>query len=327
MLLSLALGLTAVAGCSDGPEGSAGAGPSPSASATGTPTWRPPTGDDGPRPGGPDNEGLSFLPPGPGAPNTEKAPDPESVYDLLRDRPRDCGAARREIPDDPEDFEGTGHSEPKAWDVLRGLAEACMAIQGKGGSWQEAARAYEGVPGGRPATCKGRAAYEVLGRLLRWHREHPGATTTLRKPSGGGSAPACRWHIVRLDAGGDAVARPGETVRVEMRGAYFDYGDAYKGVVVHLGGRNVDMTEPLWMSGDRMTVTFRVPEGTPPGRRTVRVLGTYPAAVERILTIESAEGPVSPSPSEPSPTDPAPTDPSPTDPEPTHPDPSAPTLS
>ncbi|OAR21992.1 hypothetical protein A8W25_30350, partial [Streptomyces sp. ERV7] len=299
--MGLALGLAAVAGCDDGSTGSAGAGPSASASATGTPTWRPPTGDDSPRPGGPDNEGLSFLPPGPDAPNTENAPDPESVYDLLRDRPRDCGAARREIPDAPEDIEETAHSEPKAWDVVRGLAEACMAIQDKGGSWREAARAYEGVPGGGPATCKGRAAYKVLGRLLRWHREHRGATTTLRKPPGGG-APACQWRIVRLDAGGDTVARPGETVKVELRGTYFDYGDA-TGVVVNLDRQYVDMTE-MRMSGDRMTVSFEVPKGTLPGRRTVRVLSRYPAAVQRTLTIKSADGPVSPLPPEPSPTAP-----------------------
>ncbi|MES5822449.1 hypothetical protein [Streptomyces sp. RG80] len=195
----------------------------------------------------------AWLPPGPDAPDTDGVPDPSGLYDRLR-APAECRTALTVIPGTPADDE---------WRLLRGLASACLAVQGKGGSWETAARDFA-VLAGRSDTCKGRAAYTVLGGLLDFHRRHPGATVRLRAASG--APPACAYRIARVDAGDDGQARAGETVGVELAGTYFDHGELLRDGRVFVDGRELDGPPVLGSrAGDRLLLNVVVPvvEGLP----------------------------------------------------------------
>ncbi|MEU9556651.1 hypothetical protein [Streptomyces fumanus] len=199
--------------------------------------------DDSPRsPAVPD-----WLPPGPDSPDTDAVPDPGSVYDRLR-APDRCGEVRDALADTPP----TGD-----WRVLRGLAEGCLAVQGRGGDWAAAAREHAALAG-RLDTCKGRAAYAVLDGLLRFHRRHPGATVRPAAPSGG--AAACAYGVTGADAGEDGTVRPGEVVRVHLRDAYFDPAELLRDGSVSVGGVPVP-GRPVAAggSGDRLTLSVLVP--------------------------------------------------------------------
>ncbi|MFF4273877.1 hypothetical protein [Streptomyces sp. NPDC001536] len=194
-----------------------------------------------------------WLPPGPGSPNADGVPDPSSVYDGLR-APTECRTALDVIPGAPADDE---------WRLLRGLASACLAVQGKGGSWETAARDFAALAG-KSGTCKGRAGYTVLGGLLDFHRRYPTATVRLQAASGG--TPACAYAIAGVDAGDDGQARPGETVGVELSGTYFDHGELLRDGRVFVDGRQLDGPPVLASeAGDRLVLDVVVPvvEGLP----------------------------------------------------------------
>ncbi|MEU6376247.1 hypothetical protein [Streptomyces sp. NPDC046909] len=195
----------------------------------------------------------SWLPPGPDSPDTDGVSDASSLYDRLR-APTACGAALDALPKEPADVEGQ---------LLRGLASACLAVQGEGGSWETAARDFAGLAG-KSDTCKGRAAYTVLGGLLDFHRRHPGATVRLKASSG--ATPACAYRIAGVAAGDDGEARPGETVGVELAGTYFDHAELLRDGQVFIDGQQV--AGPLVLAseaGDHMVLNVVVPvlEGLP----------------------------------------------------------------
>jgi hypothetical protein len=193
-----------------------------------------------------------WLPPGPLSPDTgsdaHSAPDPSSVYDRLRD-PHHCRADLGMIP--------TSSSDPE-WRVLRGLADACLAVQGEGGSWSAAAQEYAGAAG-KAGTCKGRAAYAVLGALLDFHRRYPGAGARLTAASD--APPACDYRIAGVDpGGGDARVRPGDTVAIELRDTYFDQAGLLRSGVVLIGGhRLAGPPVARSRSGDRLVLSAVVP--------------------------------------------------------------------
>lgn len=190
----------------------------------------------------------TWLPPGPDSPNTDGAPDPASVYDLLR-APAECRSALNVMPGTPADAE---------WTLLRGLATACLAVQGEGGSWAQAARDHAALAD-KADTCKGRAAYTVLGALLDFHRRHPGTTVRL-KPTAGGTPAACGYRIAGVDTGGDGEARPGETIGIELADAYFDSAELLRDAGVVIGGQQVSGVPALKSeSGDRLVLSVVVP--------------------------------------------------------------------
>ncbi|MFF4506011.1 hypothetical protein [Streptomyces sp. NPDC001401] len=210
------------------------AAPSPSTSPTASPSNRPLLS-----PG--------WLPPGPVSPDADAAPDPSSVYDKLRD-PAQCRAALKVIPSVSADPE---------WRVLRALATACLAVQGRGGSWDTAAREYT-VLAGRIDACKGRAAYAVLGGLLDFHRQHPGATVQLKTSSRG--TPACAYRIAGVDTGGDGEAQPGDTVAIELRGTFFDHAELLRFGSVFIGGQQLAGPPVLRsQTGDELVLSAVVP--------------------------------------------------------------------
>lgn len=194
-----------------------------------------------------------WLPPGPGSPNADGIPDPSSVYDGLR-APTACRTALDVIPGAPADDE---------WRLLRGLASACLAVQGKGGSWETASRDFAALAG-KSDTCKGRAGYTVLGGLLDFHRRYP--TTTVRLEANSGGTPACAYAIAGVDAGDDGQARPGETVGVELAGTYFDHAELLRDGRVFIDGRQLDGPPVLASeAGDHLVLNVVVPvvEGLP----------------------------------------------------------------
>ncbi|MCL8012334.1 hypothetical protein [Streptomyces sp. AS02] len=193
-------------------------------------------------------EAPAWLPPGPDSPNLDGTPDPSSVYDLLR-APTECRNALSVVPGAPDEAE---------WTVLRGLATACLAVQGESGNWAQAARDHA-ASAGRADTCKGRAAYAVLGGLLDFHRRHPGASVRL-KPTASGAPAACGYRIAGVDTGGDGEARPGETIGIELADAYFDPGELLRDGVVSVGGQQgagVPVLKPE--SGGRLVLSVVVP--------------------------------------------------------------------
>ncbi|MFJ8635358.1 hypothetical protein [Streptomyces sp. NPDC093568] len=201
----------------------------------------------------------AWLPPGPGSPDTDGIPDPASVYDLLGD-PARCRGALNTIPRTPADTD---------WTLLRGLATACLAVQGEGGSWGQALRDHTASADGA-GSCKGRAVRTVLGGLLDFHRRHPGATVRL-KPSADG-APACDYRISGVDTGGDGEAKPGEVVGIEVADAFFDPAELETGTVVSIGGRQVPAVKSE--SADRLVLSAVVPPLEPgPADVTVRHAG------------------------------------------------------
>ncbi|AZQ33668.1 hypothetical protein EJ357_09500 [Streptomyces cyaneochromogenes] len=193
-------------------------------------------------------EAPAWLAPGPDSPNLDGAADPSSVYDLLR-APTECRNALSQVPGAPADAE---------WTVLRGLATACLAVQGEGGSWEQAASDHAASAGGAD-TCKGRAAYAVLGGLLDFHRRHPGASVRL-KPTASGTPAACGYRIAGVDTGGDGEARPGETIGIELADAHFDPGELLRDGVVSIGGQQVAGVPVLKPdSGGRLVLSVVVP--------------------------------------------------------------------
>lgn len=191
-----------------------------------------------------------WLPPGPASPDADHRPDPDSVYDLLRSPDR-CRDALGLIP-----RASTGDD----WKVLRGLAHACLAVQGReGGSWAAAERDRAALTG-RPDTCKGRAARRVLAGLLAFHRARPSATARLtERPAT--ATPACVYTITSVDVGADGEARPGDPLRIELRGTCFDPAELLREGSVLVGG--VPAAGPLRAlarSGDRLVLAAVVPD-------------------------------------------------------------------
>jgi len=141
--------------------------------------------------------------------------------------------------------------------VLRGLATACLAVQGRGGSWDTATADYAALTG-PVTTCKGRAAYAVLGGLLDFHRRHPSATVRLATPEDG--PPACAYRIAGVDTGGDGTARPGDTIGIELADTYVDHAELLRDASVSIGGRQVPgVPVPASDSGDRLVLSVVVP--------------------------------------------------------------------
>jgi hypothetical protein len=203
------------------------------------------------------------------------------VYDRLR-APERCGEVLDSLAGTPPTDE---------WRVLRGLAEGCLAAQGRGGDWAAAAREHAALAG-RPDTCKGRAAYAVLDRLLRFHRRHPAATVRLAAPAGGEAA--CAYGIAAADPGGDGTVRPGETVPVELRDTYFDHAELLRDGSVSVGGMPVPGPPvAAAASGDRLTLAVPVPPlpADPATPVDVRVrLGTVEAVLEGAFRVAGDDG-------------------------------------
>ncbi|WP_328428815.1 hypothetical protein [Streptomyces sp. NBC_00443] len=206
-----------------------------------------------------------WLPPGPTSPDSDGAPDPASVYDLLR-APERCASALGKIP------QGSAEAE---WQLLRGLSAACLAVQGRGGDWDAAAGAHAELAG-RVDSCKGRAAYAVLGGLLDFHRRHPGGTVRLAAAPGG--TPACGYRIAGVDTGGDGEARPGDTIGIELTGIYFDQAELLRDASVSVGGLvvpGVPVLKSESESGGRLVLSVAVPALEPgPAEVAVRHAGT-----------------------------------------------------
>ncbi|MGW2564761.1 hypothetical protein [Streptomyces sp. NPDC001537] len=189
----------------------------------------------------------TWLPPGPVSPNADNTPDPSSVYDRLRD-PGQCRTALKVIP--------TASTDPE-WRLLHALATACLAAQGEGGSWATATKEYTALAG-KTDTCKGRAAYAVLGGLLDFHRQHPGTTVQL-KPSSGGT-PACTYRIAAVDTGDDGKAQPGDTITIELRGTFFDHAELLRFGSVFIGGQQTAGPPALRsQAGDGLVLSAVVP--------------------------------------------------------------------
>jgi hypothetical protein len=227
-----------------------------------------------------------WLPPGPVSPNADAVPDPSSVYDRLRD-PGRCRAALKVIP--------VVSSDPR-WRLLRALATACLAVQGKGGgSWETASREYTALAG-KADTCKGRAAYAVLGGLLDFHRRHPDAGVRLWAPSGG--TPACAYRVAGVDR---SQAQPGDTVGIELRGVCFDPAELPRYGSVLIGGRQVPGPPvPRFGSGDELVLSAVVPalDRYPRNVDVVVRYGAVEVRLEDALTVVAPE--VLPSPGVPS---------------------------
>ncbi|MFB7090622.1 hypothetical protein [Streptomyces sp. NPDC056296] len=197
----------------------------PRTAAAPTPTLRSdrPARDDGP----PSPAAPAWLPPGPVSPDTDAVPDPAALYDRLRTPANGCADVLRTIPSVPPTDD---------WRLLRGLANGCLAVQGRGGSWETAARDHAELAG-RLDGCKGHAAYAVLTGLLEFHQRHPGSTVRLGSAPDG--APACGYGIAAVDAGADGTARPGEVLSIELRGTYFDHAELLRDGGVSVGGVSV----------------------------------------------------------------------------------------
>ncbi|MGW2238943.1 hypothetical protein [Streptomyces sp. NPDC001759] len=246
------------------PAGAASDVVNPSA-ASGTHRTTAPRPSVSPTPSPVDRPLLSpaWLPPGPVSPDADSVPDASSLYDRLRD-PAGCRTALALVARTPAGPERR---------LLRGLAEACLAVQGHGGSWDTAAADHTALAG-RADTCKDRAAYAVLGALLDFHRLHPHATVPLRTVRGG--PPACAFGVAGVDT---VRARPGDTVGIELRGTYFDPAELARYGEVFIGGERLD-GPPVIRSrdGDRLVLAAVVP-----------VLDGYPRAVDVVVRYGSAE--------------------------------------
>ncbi|MET9829900.1 hypothetical protein ABZ078_11390 [Streptomyces sp. NPDC006385] len=212
-----------------------------------------------------------WLPPGPDSPDTDGLPDPAVVYDRLR-TPSHCRSALGVIPQGSADEE---------WRLLRALATACLAVQGGGGDW-ESVTADHSALAGRVDTCKGRAAYAVLGGLLDFHRRHPG--TQVRLAATTGATPACGYRIAGVDTGGDGEVRPGDTITIELADTYLDHAELVRSASVNIGGLQVPGAPVLKSeSGDRLVLSVVVPALEPgPADIAVHHAGTevhLPAAL------------------------------------------------
>ncbi|WP_369034733.1 hypothetical protein [Streptomyces adonidis] len=222
-----------------------------------------------------------WLPPGPVSPDSDGVPDPAAVYDDLRS-PARCADARNLIPAAPTDS-----ASADEWRVLRGLAAACLAVQGRGGGDWGVAGAGWSASADDALSCKGRAARQILGGLLDFHRRHPTATVRLEAPSGG--KPACAYGIGAVDVGGDGEAAPGDTISVELRGAYFDPAELLRGGEVFVGGQQAAGSPVLVSaSGDRLVLSVVVPgTATGPGAGSSPSVGAHP--VDLLVRYGTAE--------------------------------------
>ncbi|MFJ9539418.1 hypothetical protein ACIRPX_19430 [Streptomyces sp. NPDC101225] len=188
-----------------------------------------------------------WLPPGPVSPDADAVPDPSSVYDLLRD-PHRCRAALDVIP--------RASADPE-WRVLRALATGCLAAQGRGGGWNTVGKDHADLAG-KLRTCKGRAAYAVLGGLLDLHRRRPG--DTVRLTASAGASPACAYGIAGVGTGDDGTVRPGDTVAVELRDTFFDQSELLRFGSLSIGGQLLPgPLVPRSRSGDRLVLSAVVP--------------------------------------------------------------------
>ncbi|MFE9021571.1 hypothetical protein ACFYNL_23845 [Streptomyces sp. NPDC007808] len=200
-----------------------------------------------------------WLPPGPVSPDSDGIADPAGMYDRLR-APSQCESALGVIPRQPVDGE---------WRLLRALATACLAVQGEGGDW-DTVTAEHAALAGRVDTCKGRAAYAVLGGLLDFHRRHPDARVRLATPTG--APPACGYRIASVETGGDGEVRPGETVAVELADTHFDHAELLGAASVSVGGLEVPGTPVMKsQSGDRLVLSVVVPTALRAGPADVAV--------------------------------------------------------
>ncbi|GAA2509137.1 hypothetical protein [Streptomyces longisporus] len=226
--------------------------PAGEASSTALPSGRGPTRTPPPSPShaSPSDRPLlspTWLPPGPVSPNADTAPDPSSAYDRLRD-PGQCRAALKVIP--------VASTDPQ-WRLLHALATACLAVQGEGGDWATVTKEYAALAG-KPDTCKGHAAYAVLGGLLDFHRQHPHTTVQL-KPSSDGT-PACAYRIAAVDTGGDGKAQPGDTITIDLRGTFFDPAELLRFGTVFIGGQQTAGAPALRsQTGDELVLSAVVP--------------------------------------------------------------------
>ncbi|MBD0838016.1 MULTISPECIES: hypothetical protein [unclassified Streptomyces] len=220
----------------------------------------------------------SWLRPGPKSPNLERSPDPESVYDELGASPGKCSATLGVIK--AEEASATEEDDRFRWQVLHGLAEACMALQGQNGSWEEAAK-YFAATEGRLGSCKSVAAHAVLGEALRFHAQHPSATVRLRG-SGGDGTGVCAFRITEVTAGG-----PGERITVSVSGAHFSTEDLISATLCIDGKRSSGGLELVSRQSDGFSFTAEVPtlDAYP---KTVDVAFVYGSTTtkENALTVE-----------------------------------------
>ncbi|WP_369176859.1 hypothetical protein [Streptomyces mutabilis] len=226
----------------------------------------------------------AWLPPGPVSPDTDAVPDPESLYDRLRTPGTGCADVLRALPSLPP-------SDDRR--LLHGLANACLAVQGRGGSWEAAALGH-GASAERPDDCKSRAAHDVLNGLLEFHRRH--AEATVRLETAPTAAPACAHAIAAVDAGTDG---PGGTLSVELSGTYFDHAELLPDGEVLVGGVSVPapLTAPSTGSGDRLRLAVTAPAvpAVPGTALDVRVRDGGTEVVREDAFVLAAPDPLTPS--------------------------------
>lgn len=250
-------GSTGGSGGSGGSNGSGGSGGSSSSGSNGA-SGSGGSGNTGG--GGGSVEGPAWLPPGPHSPNTDTDIDPEVVYDLLGEKPASCADTAKQIPAD------LGNNNVN-WRVLRGLAEACKAVQGQGGDWDLAASDYAALQGGLKG-CKSGAAYTALGGILRFHGQHPSTTVKLKASAPGGGGGVCRFRIDSVKAGAHGAAKPGDTITVTVGGIYFDKAELLGGAsTMTIAGAPADLPgddpDPKTEPPDQETFEVVVPDPGP----------------------------------------------------------------
>ncbi|MDV9170008.1 hypothetical protein R6V09_07635 [Streptomyces sp. W16] len=240
-------------GSSSGSGGSSSSGASGGSSGSGGSSS---SGSSGSASGGGGNiEGPAWLPPGPHSPNTDTAIDPEVVYDQLGEKPKSCADTAKQIP----------AGLPSAdWRVLRGLAEACKAVQGQGGDWALAASDYAALQG-KLKGCKSDAAYTALGRILRFHGQHPSTTVKLKASTPGGGGAVCTFQIKSVNVGVDGKAKPGDTITVTVAEMYFDKVELLGGAsTMTIAGASVDLPDtdpdPTTEPSDQLAFKVVVPD-------------------------------------------------------------------
>ncbi|WP_405909464.1 hypothetical protein OG742_36355 [Streptomyces sp. NBC_00828] len=273
-------------GGSEGPGGSGDSGGSGGGSGSGSSPATPSTPSTPGNPvGGVRIDAPAWLPPGPRSPNAGNTPDPESVYDTLRMTPSDCRDTLRSI------------SAEAGWQVLHGLANACAAVQGQGGSWADAASDHAAAAGGL-STCKERAAYAVLGGILEFHRQHPSVTVPL--PSSPPGKDACDFGIAAVNVVDRTEARPGDAVTIEVHDTYFDHRELRDNAAVLIDGEPLETGQVLVSgSGDRAVVCIAAPSlatGRYPKSVSVTVRYGDSATRENAFTLAAPDPEGSPGP-------------------------------
>jgi hypothetical protein len=217
------------------------------------PNWTPSDGKEHPHRGA--NDGPDWLRIGPSSPNSDDGPDTQTIYDQIQSG--DCAGAWMSISRMPESSRRP--SEKDAWTVLDGLTQACLAFQGKGGSWASAEGAYSDLGDYNPVRCKDRAAYRLLGQVIGYHRDRPNGVLGTSGAAHGPSV--CHWRIASVDAGGDAVAQPGDEVTVRIADAWFDQDElsAQSTMRIFVGDIRVEQILRSGQEGSLTTVVFALP--------------------------------------------------------------------